>query len=153
MAKRNIGVLPMNEKYEIINLSYTDWWLGMCANCGRVIMNVATIKNSKWETFDVWLDCANTLESQEISNYYEFVQNEKEYKHYVRRILLIKKLIKEWKLTKILRIVQVPSWMLSYQFKFWPVMEIWTWNVYPKYRKVFWDFVEQNYKEQIENYN
>lgn len=53
--------LPV-DNYEIINtysLSADNYIT--CDNCGKVIKNIAVIKNSKGQTFNVGLDCAETL--------------------------------------------------------------------------------------------
>lgn len=55
--------LPINENYKLIDSFYTGGLdnATICDNCDRPIANVATIKNSKEEVFNVGLDCAETL--------------------------------------------------------------------------------------------
>lgn len=55
--------LPINENYKLIGSFYTGGLdnATICDNCDRPIANVATIKNSKEEVFNVGLDCAETL--------------------------------------------------------------------------------------------
>ena len=146
MAKRNIWVLPMNDKYTIIDLFYWDW-VDMCMNCWRLISNIAVIKNSEWKVFTVGLDCAKTLEEYEISNHREFKQQEKEYKNFVGRIQKINKAIKDWKVTKITR-TESQYW-ISYSVHFWLVESISSWNVYKRYREKFWEFVEKKFWDSI----
>lgn len=158
MAKRNIWVLPMNEKYEIKNLIYADDAVTFCKNCGRLIKNVAILQNSKWEVFEVWLDCAETLEQHEISNYRQHQENKRAYRRYVKLILDIKKKIKDGKITKVYRIadsgVSTPS--NSYRVCFWingiTIGYIWTFHVYRSTRDMFGEWVEKNFKDIIEDY-
>lgn len=57
--------LALNENYELIDSYYTgamtDGGGTICSNCGRMIANVATIKNSNGDVYDVGMDCAETL--------------------------------------------------------------------------------------------
>ena len=55
--------LPINENYTIIDSFYTGGLENGCPcdNCGKLLANVATIKNSAGVTFNVGLDCAETL--------------------------------------------------------------------------------------------
>jgi len=56
--------LPLNDDYEIIDSYYTGGIENnatTCDNCGKLITNIAEIKNSKGQVFDVGLDCAETL--------------------------------------------------------------------------------------------
>lgn len=56
--------LPINKTYKIIDSYYTggiESGASVCANCGKVITNVATIESEDGEKYDVGLDCAETL--------------------------------------------------------------------------------------------
>lgn len=55
--------LALNENYTIVDSFYTGGIDNPCTcdNCGRLITNVAKIKDSKGSIFDVGLDCASTL--------------------------------------------------------------------------------------------
>lgn len=55
--------LPINDNYKLIDSFYTGGLENStsCDNCGKPIANVATIKNTKGEIFNVGLDCAETL--------------------------------------------------------------------------------------------
>lgn len=59
--------LPINENYKLIDSFYTGGLdnATVCDNCGKPIANVAVIKNSKEELFNVGLDCAETLTNLE----------------------------------------------------------------------------------------
>lgn len=157
MAKRNIWVLPMNEKYEIKNLIYADDAVTFCKNCGRLIKNVAILQNSKWEVFEVWLDCAETLEQHEISNYRQHQENKRAYRRYVKVILDIKKKIKEDKIVKIERVKnEWAEYPYSYLFRYglWekPIRYIWTYHVYKSSRRMFWEWAERNFADRILDY-
>ena len=59
--KRN---LPLNDNYKIIDSYYSsiiDNGGSICANCNKVISNIAVIENANGKKFDVGLDCAETL--------------------------------------------------------------------------------------------
>jgi len=80
MSKRNLWVLPMDVKYKILGITYSDAMdFCQCQNCWRPITNIANIQDSNWREFYVGLDCAETLESSEIDNYREFTKQKKEY--------------------------------------------------------------------------
>lgn len=50
------------DKYQIIDtFSSPEDGAWVCENCGKPIKNVAVVKNSKNETFNIGLDCAETL--------------------------------------------------------------------------------------------
>ncbi len=57
--------LPLNDNYDLIDSYYTgsieEGGGTACANCGRMITNVAEIKTSKGEILCVGMDCAETL--------------------------------------------------------------------------------------------
>jgi len=57
--------LALNENYELIDSYYAgsavDRGGEVCSNCGRMITNVATIKNSNGNVYQVGMDCAETL--------------------------------------------------------------------------------------------
>lgn len=57
--------LALNENYELIDSFYTgaivDGGGTICANCSRMITNVATIKDSNSKIYNVGMDCAETL--------------------------------------------------------------------------------------------
>lgn len=56
--------LPHSDIYTLTNIQYSGIEDGMactCDNCGRLITNIANIKNNKGEKFNVGLDCAETL--------------------------------------------------------------------------------------------
>lgn len=158
MAKRNIWVLPMNEKYEIKSILYADDAVTFCKNCGRLIKNVALVQNSKWEVFEVWLDCAETLEQHEVSNYRQHQENKRAYRRYVKIILSIKKKIKENEVTKVERIADTSSGLPSFSYRVWyglwgkSIWYIWTYHVYKSTREKFWQWIEKNFKDTIVDY-
>ena len=58
-----IGNLPLNEHYELVDSYYLKNTFATCDNCGHVIRNVFTIKNSKGQTFDVGSECVERFQS------------------------------------------------------------------------------------------
>jgi len=158
MAKRNIWVLPMNEQYEIKQLIYADDINTVCNNCGRLIKNVAIVQNSKWDKFEVGLDCAETLEQHEISNYREYEDKKRAYRRYVKLILDIKKKLKDGKITKVYRIadqwVATPSnsYRVCFGINGITIGYIWTFHVYRSTREMFGEWVEKNFADIIEDY-
>lgn len=51
-------------KYGLVNYSYvplSESFGTCCDNCGKLIANIATIKNDISQTFTVGLDCAKTI--------------------------------------------------------------------------------------------
>jgi hypothetical protein len=57
--------LELNENYTLVDSFYTgpltEGCGTTCENCGKLITNVAVIKNSKEKKFNVGMDCAETL--------------------------------------------------------------------------------------------
>jgi len=55
--------LPIDTTYSIVESFYKSLEDGgdICNNCGKLISNVAVIKNANGNTFNVGLDCASTL--------------------------------------------------------------------------------------------
>lgn len=56
--------LPLNDNYTFISAKYSpiiDGEACTCDNCGKLISNIATIKNDAGNTFNIGLDCAETL--------------------------------------------------------------------------------------------
>lgn len=93
MSKRNLWILPMNAKYNIIDIDYTDEHC-ICENCWRIISKIATVE-SNWKKFWVWLDCAKTLETFEISNYFEYLDKIKILNRYTSNVAKWEKAIRE----------------------------------------------------------
>ena len=61
IIKRN---LPLNVKYNLIDKKYISLVDGngcSCDNCGKLISNIATVKNDNLETFKIGFDCLETL--------------------------------------------------------------------------------------------
>jgi hypothetical protein len=61
IIKRN---LPLDIQYNIIDKQYIPLIDGIgtcCSNCGKLIANIATVKNSNNDTFYVGFDCLETL--------------------------------------------------------------------------------------------
>lgn len=56
--------LPLNTKYFLVNVSYQSIENGggcACDNCGKLITNVANIKNDHGKQYAIGLDCLDTL--------------------------------------------------------------------------------------------
>jgi len=61
IIKRN---LPLNVNYNLIDKKYISLIDGngcICDNCGKLIANIATVKNDNLETFNIGFDCLETL--------------------------------------------------------------------------------------------
>ena len=61
IIKRN---LPLNVKYNLIDKKYislVDGFGCTCDNCGKLIANIATVKNDNNNTFNIGFDCLETL--------------------------------------------------------------------------------------------
>lgn len=57
------------ENYTLVSVSYiaiVDSFGTVCENCGRLISNIATVKNDLNKHFTIGLDCAKTLLSKEV---------------------------------------------------------------------------------------
>lgn len=70
--------LPINKEYKLIDSFYTGGIIDnpmTCENCGRPIANVAVIKDEDGKSFDVGMDCAETLSSIKNSMEFTSVQN------------------------------------------------------------------------------
>lgn len=58
IVKRNLPI----DKYEVVDtFSLSEGDVQICENCGKAIKNIAVVRNSKNETFNIGLDCAETL--------------------------------------------------------------------------------------------
>lgn len=99
MAERNIGVLPMNEKYTVLGVDYSDDATCVCENCGRAIKNITEIQNSKGKKFCVGIDCADTLSSAEISNNWEYQDMKKSHNRLLTQLAKVAKTVKTGKFT------------------------------------------------------
>jgi hypothetical protein len=56
--------LPLNIKYTLIDKQYIPLENNpgiCCNNCGKIICNIATIKNEIGESFDIGFDCLDTI--------------------------------------------------------------------------------------------
>lgn len=64
-TKRNfIGAIPRDVEYTLVEISHGDLFdsVGIhCDNCGKGIVNIATIKNNRGIMFNVGLDCLKTI--------------------------------------------------------------------------------------------
>ena len=61
IIKRN---LDLNVKYNLIDKKYISLIDGngcICDNCGKLIANIATVKNDNNDTFNIGFDCLETL--------------------------------------------------------------------------------------------
>lgn len=61
IIKRN---LPLNVNYNLIDKKYISLIDGngcTCDNCGKLIANIATVKNDNNDTFNIGFDCLETL--------------------------------------------------------------------------------------------
>jgi hypothetical protein len=59
-----MGMLPLNRKYSLLKAYYTggiEEGTSVCSNCGRVITNIAEIKDEDNNVFDVGMDCMETI--------------------------------------------------------------------------------------------
>lgn len=57
-------LLPLTDTYRVISIQRPGIETGVavaCQNCGKVIVNTATIQNAAADTFTVGLDCLKTL--------------------------------------------------------------------------------------------
>ena len=93
MSKRNIWVLPLNTKYKITDIEYSQEGC-FCENCGRAINNIAVIESLEKRVFNVWLDCASTLEDSEIDNLREYTKQKKEFNKMKSLLTVINKIHK-----------------------------------------------------------
>lgn len=80
-TQRFIGKLPVNCKYNVINISYkakdaVDYCI--CDNCGKIISNIAVIENEKKQIFCVGLDCATTMSLYQNDSVFDLIQAKKE---------------------------------------------------------------------------
>lgn len=56
--------LPLNVTYTVTDKKYIPILEGFgctCSNCGKLIANIATIKNPEGESFDIGFDCLETF--------------------------------------------------------------------------------------------
>jgi hypothetical protein len=90
--------LPLNLTYTLIDKKYIPLVEGfgcVCANCNKLIANIATVKNSKGDVFNIGFDC---LESILINNMLlsdNDIELYKYYKSMIPKIIRFSKLIKE----------------------------------------------------------
>ncbi len=88
--------LPINKEYKLIDSFYTGG-LGenpmICENCGRPIANVAVIEDNDGKTYDVGMDCAETLSS--IKNSFEFMGTQNDFKEATAIRNKVRKAVKE----------------------------------------------------------
>jgi hypothetical protein len=83
--------LLLDQKYEVLSIYRGDFLSGngtTCENCGKVISNIAEIKNSSNTVFQVGLDCAKTLQ---ISNPDDFSGLEYPFKQVSKFLTLSRK--------------------------------------------------------------
>jgi hypothetical protein len=62
--------LPLNDKYQVLNISrpgIESGCVACCDNCGKMIVNSALICNQTGEKFRVGLDCVKTLTKQMVN--------------------------------------------------------------------------------------
>lgn len=56
--------LPLNQKYVLTNKAYIPLLEGFgtcCANCGKLIANIATVKNEDGKSYEIGFDCLETI--------------------------------------------------------------------------------------------
>ena len=70
VARRN---LPINIKYNLVSITEHSDCPGVCENCGKLIVNIATIDNGI-RRYDVGLDCAETLSYTDNSVYFQILE-------------------------------------------------------------------------------
>ena len=77
--KNIIGKLPVNQKYQVIDISYSDLENSACAcdNCGKIISNITTIKNESGAIFNVGLDCAVTMQLYKNDQFFNILEAKK----------------------------------------------------------------------------
>lgn len=75
MAKKNKGVLSMNENYTFIEMADAGEISTTCFNCGTPIRYVVTLKDSKGALYLVGTECTKTLTEGSISNAYSMEEH------------------------------------------------------------------------------
>jgi len=95
--KKIIGKLPVNQKYEVIAIDYVsleEGGGGCCDNCGKIISNIATIKNEAGQLYSVGLDCAGTMSLYQNNQVFNLIETKK---ILARRARLVKWIKTEFK--------------------------------------------------------
>lgn len=78
--KRLIGKLPVNVKYQIIDISYKskdDNNYCVCDNCNKITSNIATIKNKSGNVYNVGMDCASTIQLYQNNEIFNIIEAKK----------------------------------------------------------------------------
>lgn len=75
-----IGRLPVNVNYQVIGIDYQSLEdnAGACDNCGKIISNMATIKNEAGAIYTVGLDCASTMQLYKNDAIFNLIEAKKE---------------------------------------------------------------------------
>lgn len=75
------GRLAIDTKYTLVSMYYGSLAdnSAICENCGKLIANMADIKNEAGKTFTVGQDCCEELLKTTSNDFWEFKQKQKEY--------------------------------------------------------------------------
>ena len=96
--KTNLGILSMNEKYTIIDITDAgEETMCSCDNCGRRIRYIVTLKDSNGKSYIVGTECAKTLSDANISGFYSMLEHES----LLKKVATAKNLIKNGSKVKI----------------------------------------------------
>lgn len=95
--KKIIGKLPVNVKYNVVNIDYKpkdaiDYTI--CDNCGKIISNIAIMEDEDKKRFSVGLDCASTMQLYQNNEIFNLIQAKKEL---ARRAKFVRWFNKEYK--------------------------------------------------------
>ncbi len=67
--------LPLDHRYTLISIDYLgsllDGGSSSCENCGKLIVNVATVKTETGNSYRIGLDCAETLSFTDNTTYWK----------------------------------------------------------------------------------
>lgn len=72
--------LPLDHKYTLVGIEYLGSLLdgggSSCENCGKLIVNVATVKTEQGNVYGIGLDCAETLSFTDNTTYWKLKEAE-----------------------------------------------------------------------------
>ena len=135
MSVRNLWVLPMGKKYTLYGIASKDC---VCDNCGRIISNTATIIDNDGNSFNVGMDCFDTLSAGDITNYFIAMDRKKQFNNFKNNTLSIARAYKKWEKIKV--VYQIIN-DLEYVDIYFNKKTISNINIYPAYKNDFIKFV------------
>jgi hypothetical protein len=93
--------LPIDRKYTLVGFDYAgtfeDGGGATCENCGRLIVNIATLKDNEGHSYIVGLDCAETLQLTDSDDFWKLKEREALHRKVVKFIKDIKNEIAQGK--------------------------------------------------------